>query len=166
VRCETEEPDAQGRVESEVVERAVPRQPMRPVFVVVAICAVAVVFAVGVALSGSLSGVMPHEARQAIVSAAPSSAAAAAPAARDSGAREFATGRATVLAPGRYRYAVESGDTFLGIASRFHVCTYDLVVGRPPAEQSAVLTPGTRLTVELGAWPTKPDGTIDCVWDD
>lgn len=85
--------------------------------------------------------------------------------ARDSGARKFAAGSAVSAGEGVFRYTTAAGDTFLGIASRFHVCTADLNAGRPLADQGLMLTAGTPITVKLGTWPTTADGTADCVWD-
>lgn len=85
--------------------------------------------------------------------------------AQDSGARRFAAGSAVAVSPGVFHYSTAAGDTFLGIASRFHVCIADLDGGRPLADQGLMLTAGTAITVELGTWPTNADGTVDCVWD-
>ena len=85
--------------------------------------------------------------------------------AHDSGTREFAAGSAVSAGDGVFRYTTSAGDTFLGIASRFHVCISDLDGGRPLADQGLMLTAGTSITVELGTWPTNADGTVDCVWD-
>ncbi|GAA2748515.1 hypothetical protein [Amnibacterium kyonggiense] len=41
----------------------------------------------------------------------------AAPTAHDGGKREFATGPASVIAPGTFRYTIAAGDTELGIAA-------------------------------------------------
>jgi hypothetical protein len=84
--------------------------------------------------------------------------------AHDSGSRRFASGGAVAAGDGVFRYT-STGDTFLGIASRFHVCISDLDGGRPLADQGLMLTAGTSITVKLGTWPMNADGTVDCVWD-
>jgi hypothetical protein len=85
--------------------------------------------------------------------------------AHDSGSRRFASGGAVAAGDGVFRYTTSTGDTFLGIASRFHVCISDLDGGRPLADQGLMLTAGTSITVKLGTWPMNADGTVDCVWD-
>lgn len=160
--------EAETRPEGPVtVQRPARRTALRPtVIVLLAIGGVAAVLGIGVGLSGGLGRLTFQPVTPRVsVTAAPTPTTTTHLTARDGGVKEFATGRATLLAPDRYRYIVHEGDTFLGIASRFHVCTYDLVTGRPPADQSAPLTAGTAITVELGNWPTQADGSIDCVWD-
>ena len=83
--------------------------------------------------------------------------------ARDSGPVEFATGRATSPSPGEYRYEVVSGDTPLGIASRFHVCISDIVAGEPLAMQGDYLEPGAVLRLRLNQLSVRSDGRVHCV---
>jgi hypothetical protein len=83
--------------------------------------------------------------------------------ARDSGPAEFATGRATSPAPGEFRYAVVSGDTPLGIASRFHLCMSDVVAGEPLAMQGNYLEPGAVLRLRLDQQSVRSDGRVHCV---
>lgn len=85
--------------------------------------------------------------------------------ARDDGAERYATGAASTIGDGRFSYVAASGDTVLGIASRFHVCASDVAGGFPLAAQGHQLTAGLPITVELGPWPLQADGTVDCVED-
>lgn len=86
----------------------------------------------------------------------------AVPVARDSGSREFATGPATVVHAGTYRYTITSGDTELGIAARFHVCVSDVTGGLPLAMQGNYLEPGTTITLALASTSVWPDRTVHC----
>lgn len=142
------------------------RRPTLALLASLPVVGLLILLVAGLGVSGGFGRTLARPAPPSASAAAPRPTVTAAIMARDSGAREFATGPATPLAPGRFRYVVEKGDTFFGIASRFHVCTYDLVNGRPVADQSALLAAGTPITVQLGTWPTNADGSVDCVWDD
>ncbi|MGN6445580.1 LysM peptidoglycan-binding domain-containing protein [Amnibacterium sp.] len=132
------------------------------VLVVLITVAVTVPFTKGSSASGAHLATAPHaSATPARRSTAPASASIA----HDGGSREYAKGRAARVGNGVFRYTVAPGDTFLGIASRFHVCVADIDSGRPRPDWGSPLTAGTRIRVELGTWPTKADGTVDCIWD-
>lgn len=127
---------------------------------------VAVVLGARLALGNAVAGpTRPSSPQQAAAPDAFSAAPQRVLLAHDSGTRRYAAGSAVVVGNGVFRYTTAAGDTFLGIASRFHVCIADLEGGRPLADQGQMLTARTPITIELGNWPEKPDGAVDCVWD-
>jgi hypothetical protein len=86
----------------------------------------------------------------------------ATPTAHDGGTREFATGPASGTQTGAIRYTIASGDTELGIAARFHVCTSDVTGGLPLAMQGDYLKPGTTIAIKLDSTSIWPDNTVHC----
>lgn len=135
-----------------------PTGARRPVVLVIA-GAFAVLVVVGAGLWSAGLARSPNPVATPSATARP---ARAVPVARDEGEREFATGAASRLHPGAYRYTIAAGDTELGIASRFHVCVSDVTAGLPLAMQGDYLTPGTGIDVELASTSIWSDGTIHC----
>ena len=86
----------------------------------------------------------------------------AAPAA-DSGARPDAAGEAEEDAVGRYRYTVAEDDTVAGVATRFGLCTGDVLVSLPYGFDAGALPAGQQLLVRrFSASPPSYDASGSC----
>ena len=79
----------------------------------------------------------------------------------DSGPADFASGEAQEVAEGQFSYVVASGDTPAAIASRFGVCTLDVLESNPPQDPWLIVGQ----TINIQRVTEIPLGTHDCQFD-